>query len=70
MGQIKVNKDVVNLEDAHSTSLELLLNNLGIANQKGIAIAVNDSVVPKKDWELLVLKENDQITIIQATQGG
>lgn len=36
----------------------------------GIAIAVNDKVIPKAEWEKSTLKENDKITIIKATQGG
>ena len=39
-------------------------------NQNGIAIAVNGSVIPRKDWENYLLKENDEVLIIKATQGG
>lgn len=37
---------------------------------KGIAVAVNQSVVPKSDWPKRRLSPNDQITLITATQGG
>lgn len=38
--------------------------------RKGMAIAVNDTVVPKEKWPATLLKEDDHITIIQATAGG
>lgn len=36
----------------------------------GIAIAINESICPKKQWEDYAIKDADQILIIQATQGG
>ena len=38
--------------------------------QKGIAVAVNNSVIPKADWNNYTLSPNDYILIISATQGG
>jgi sulfur carrier protein len=46
-----------------------LINHLKI-DDKGIAIAVNFTVIQKSDWGKTKLKENDNITIIKATQGG
>ena len=37
---------------------------------RGIAIAVNKKVVSRSKWETYQLKENDNILIIKATQGG
>jgi sulfur carrier protein len=37
---------------------------------KGIAVAVNQTVIPKTSWETTELKENDKVMIIKATQGG
>ena len=37
---------------------------------KGIAVAINQSVVPKSEWPTRQLSPNDQITLITATQGG
>ena len=39
-------------------------------NQKGIAVAVNSSVVPKTEWSNHKLDPNDNVLIIKATQGG
>ncbi|MBV7441341.1 sulfur carrier protein ThiS [Weeksellaceae bacterium TAE3-ERU29] len=37
---------------------------------RGIAIAVNQKVISRSKWETYQLKENDNILIIKATQGG
>ncbi|ACT93676.1 sulfur carrier protein ThiS [Dyadobacter fermentans] len=37
---------------------------------KGIAVAINQAVVPKSDWPTRRLSPNDQVTLITATQGG
>lgn len=38
--------------------------------QNGIAVAVNDTVIPKQYWPLIPLYSNDNILIIKVTQGG
>jgi sulfur carrier protein len=48
-----------------------LLNHLGIeGGQKGIAVAVNDEVVPRSQWSAHALADGDRVEIIRATQGG
>jgi sulfur carrier protein len=37
--------------------------------QNGIAIAINNTIIPKR-WHLHYLNETDDILIISATQGG
>jgi len=61
------NKTQLVAED--STNLTSLIKQLKI-NDTGIAIAINLTVVSKSDWHKTILKENDNITIIKATQGG
>jgi sulfur carrier protein len=39
-------------------------------DRPGIAVAVNDEVVPRSKWSECVLKEGDAIELIHATQGG
>ena len=36
----------------------------------GVALAVNDQIVPRQQWEDYLLKPNDNILIITAVQGG
>jgi sulfur carrier protein len=33
-------------------------------------VAVNESVVPRQDWEDVTLSEEDTVEVIQAQQGG
>jgi len=51
------------------TKLNALLEELSISS-KGIAVAINDEIILKNEWEHTLLNENDKITIIKATQGG
>jgi len=59
-------------EQQHEAPITLLnlLQQLEKAEKKGIAIAVNNTVIPKKEWSVLQLNNQDKITIITATQGG
>ncbi|RTY71547.1 sulfur carrier protein ThiS [Flavobacterium sp. LB2P53] len=38
--------------------------------QNGIAVAINNSIIPKSDWNSHIIQETDNILIISATQGG
>ena len=38
--------------------------------QNGIAFAINNTVIPKSDWNSHFLNPTDDILIISATQGG
>ena len=50
-------------------SVAQMLSKTG-SNTKGIAVAVNNFVIPKSQWIFFHLKENDKVIIIKATQGG
>ena len=51
-------------------SLEQLLLAENLKKEKGIAVALNNQVIPRKDWASTPLHPNDTILIITATQGG
>lgn len=53
-----------------SELLSHFLIRIHLNEKKGIAIAVNNVVIANTNWNNYVLKENDRLTIIQATQGG
>lgn len=38
--------------------------------QKGVAVALNQAVVPRTEWSRKAILPNDNILIIKATQGG
>ncbi|MBO9152950.1 sulfur carrier protein ThiS [Chitinophaga sp. GCM10012297] len=52
------------------TTLAALLQFIQLTTRKGIAVAVNQKVVPRLRWSDVTLRPADQVTIIQATQGG
>lgn len=51
-------------------SLEQLLLAENLKKETGIAVALNNQVIPRKDWTSTPLHPNDTILIITATQGG
>ena len=67
MISIQVNQETTTIErDANILALIHTLNR----SEKGIAVAVNNEVIAKTEWQEHVLREDDQVLIIQATQGG
>jgi sulfur carrier protein len=53
------------------TTVAALLEDLGFnAAARGVAVAVNDAVVPKSTWPEKRLTEGDTVEIIHAVQGG
>ena len=67
MIQITVNNEAYTV--AINATIANILNQLQIPLQ-GIAIAVNQEIVSKTDWETHIITENQHILIIKATQGG
>ena len=55
---------------AGATTLADLLRELGLAERKGVAVAVNNSVAPRAAWPTHVLSDGDRVLVIRATQGG
>jgi sulfur carrier protein len=65
-------KLLINSQPQHFTGKHLseLVQNLNMPTTHGIALAVNEKVVPKSEWGNFQLNENDKVLIIKATQGG
>lgn len=64
---VTVNSKTVSVGDDASVSDLLAELNVG---DKGIAVAVNNEIVKKDEWNGFRLKENDKIVIIRAACGG
>ena len=58
------------IEIKSGTSLIETLEGVGISDQNGVAIAINNIVIPKSGWVAHQLEDGDQITVIKATAGG
>jgi sulfur carrier protein len=66
---LKVNGKPVELEG--NTSLSKLLEQfeLGVETA-GVAVALNEAVVPRRRWTETPLRDGDAVEIIHAVQGG
>ena len=68
MAEVVINQQKFQLPE-HGTLADVLPL-LQIARADGIAIAVNEEVVPGEEWAKYVLREGDRVFVIRATQGG
>ncbi len=67
--KIYVNGEQETLHD--NITLEEFLKTKRIAKEdKGIAVALNDDVVPKSDWSSRIIEDGASIEIVRAVQGG
>lgn len=52
-------------------SLQTLLSGLNIPlDGQGVAVCLNEEIIPKLEWQDKILNENDILDVIFATQGG
>ncbi|GAA3544565.1 sulfur carrier protein ThiS [Nocardioides daeguensis] len=52
------------------TVAELLERRLGDARPHGVAVAVNEEVVPRGEWASWRLTDGDVVEVVTAVQGG
>lgn len=57
-------------ETAEDATIASLLTELGLADAKGIAVAINGIVEARAAWSLRRLDHSDDVLVIRATQGG
>jgi sulfur carrier protein len=69
MQKMRVYLNNKEMETAEST-LASFLQSQALLETRGIAVAVNEEVIPRNEWARQALHENDSILIITATQGG
>jgi len=53
-----------------TTVADLLAARLGDGHPPGVAVAVNDEVVPRGDWAARRLADGDVVEVVTAVQGG
>ncbi len=66
---LKINQQLINFAFPPKNLAELIQLELK-GKTKGIAIALNNQVIPQESWPSTPLSENDSILIIAATPGG
>lgn len=69
MQNMKISVNNKETEITPETSVYELAISLRLPD-KGVAIAVNNRMVPRTAWETTGLQENDSLVIIQAACGG
>ncbi len=57
------------MQCADDLTLATLLEHLGLL-KPGVALAVNQTIVPREHWEARMLRDGDQILLFQAIAGG
>lgn len=57
-------------EDLPFKTLSALLESKNLADKTGVAVALNNTVVPRTEWNSTALHENDRILLIGASYGG
>ncbi len=58
------------LECTQGASVKELLVQQGLGDIQGIAVAVNNRVVRRQNWEITELVSGDSVVILTAVQGG
>lgn len=53
-----------------NTIEEVINSYLNGKEARGIAVALNSTIVPKQKWNDTILNDNDEIEIVHAVQGG
>ncbi len=57
-------------EEISASTLANLLETKGLADKTSIAVALNNTVVPRTEWQTTRLSEDDKILLIGASYGG
>ncbi|TXC78644.1 sulfur carrier protein ThiS [Luteibaculum oceani] len=65
--QVYYNGEAVDLNSATKVSDFLALQSIA---PNGVAVAINNKVIPKTNWSKTELKDQDKILVITAAQGG
>ena len=51
-------------------SLAQLLVDLGLADKPGVAVARNQRLIRRADWESTIIDDGDELEVLHATAGG
>ena len=65
--RLRLNERIIDLE---GRTIEDLLKANNLLDNNRLAVAVNNTVIPRKEWHKHELFEDDSIIIIRPAQGG
>ena len=66
--QVTINKQ--NYQFDEHTSLEKAIETLELKETNGIALALNEEIIPRSEWQKTILFDEDEVIIISAVAGG
>ncbi len=66
---MKVQVNNKEVEVSSSSTIIQLTDQLGLSIQ-GVAVAVNNKMIPRAEWDNFHLTENDHLVIVKAACGG
>lgn len=55
---------------SRGATVEALMRDSGLPSLDGVAVAVNDGVIPRPQWASRSLNDGDRVLVIRAAQGG
>ena len=67
--KIKLNGEIQDINVMKSLD-DFIKSYMNGKEAKGIAVALNSTIVPKQKWKETVLRENDDVEVVHAVQGG
>ena len=68
--EITLNNQTKTFQVSQNFTLQQLLDMELPQRQKGIAVALNQCVIPREEWSQQQIVDQDTIFIIEASQGG
>ena len=68
--QVTINGESRTVPDGYSLIEVLQDLEIDPEHASGVAVAINESVVRRQDWDGVTLSEEDTVEVIQAQQGG
>jgi sulfur carrier protein len=67
--QLVVNATIADVDDT-ATIADVVRGLAGVADPRGVAVALNGAVVPRADWTATRPADGDTIDVLTAVQGG
>ncbi|CNF24330.1 sulfur carrier protein ThiS [Yersinia nurmii] len=65
--KVSINDELIELED--NLTVNAMLSQLGY-DQPGAALAINQTIIPRDNWDHHLLMNGDDILLFQAIAGG
>ncbi len=66
--RITINNQIYQFDE--NTTLDNAIHSLQMEEKKGIALALNEEIIPRSQWKETVLTNEDKIIVIGAVAGG